>query len=167
MTILIATTATGLSNLISTSVMHALGWALLHFLWQGAALAALAAVAMSVCHRPSARYLAGVTVLGLMLLTPVAIFLFYLNQDSGVADTAKSSPLAAVVRPRARGSAVAGGSIIVSPVKHSLDALPWVVEAWLLGVLLFSLRFTGGFLLLERERRKQSSALSPRALAMC
>ena len=149
MTTLFATTTTGLSNLVSANMMHALGWALLHFLWQGAALAALAAASMSLC-RGTARYVTGVAVLGLMLLTPVATFFlylnqFYVNQDSSVADTARSSSLAAAIRPIARGSAVASGSIAVSPVVRSLDALPWVVEIWLLGVLLFSLRFTGGF----------------------
>ena len=42
---------TSLTNWISPSVMRSLGWALLHFLWQGAALAALAAVLMlSLIH---------------------------------------------------------------------------------------------------------------------
>jgi len=45
--------------------------------------------------------------------------------------------------------------------------LPWLVEAWLLGVAFFSLRSAGGFFLLERERRRQSSALSPRVLQIC
>jgi hypothetical protein len=41
------------------------------------------------------------------------------------------------------------------------------VEAWLFGVVFFSLRSAGGFLLLERERSKHSIAPSARVLAMC
>ena len=48
-----------------------------------------------------------------------------------------------------------------------LDAIPWLVEAWLFGVAFFSLRSAGGFLLLERERRRQSSILPARVLEVC
>ena len=42
-----------LMNWVSPSAMQSLGWALLHFLWQGTALAALAAAAMALCRRAS------------------------------------------------------------------------------------------------------------------
>jgi beta-lactamase regulating signal transducer with metallopeptidase domain len=154
--------------------MQSLGWALLHFLWQGTALAALAAAAMALCRRASARYLVAVTALVLMLLTPFATFLY--SQRSGGADTAMSSPLAAAAWPIARGSAAAGRSISPSSTAQlsiapagntAYNALPWLVEAWLLGVALFSLRSAGGFFLLERERRKQSSVVSERVLEIC
>jgi beta-lactamase regulating signal transducer with metallopeptidase domain/uncharacterized protein YnzC (UPF0291/DUF896 family) len=167
---------TALMNSLSPTVMHSLGWALLHFLWQGTALAALAAAAMAVCRRTAARYALGVGALVLMLLAPLATFFFYAQQHSGVADTAKSSPLAAVAWPTARGRAAASGSTQPSssgrfPIALS-DALPgsvevWLVEAWLLGVAFFSLRSAGGFLLLERERRRQSAVVSPRVLETC
>ena len=149
--------------------MHSLGWALLHFLWQGTALAALAAAAMALCRRASARYAIGVGALVLMLLAPLATFFFYSQGHSGVADTAKSSPLAAAAWPTARGRDAASGS---TPTTVSSDALPgfvevWLVEAWLLGVAFFSLRSAGGFFLLERERRRQSSVVEPRVLEIC
>jgi beta-lactamase regulating signal transducer with metallopeptidase domain/uncharacterized protein YnzC (UPF0291/DUF896 family) len=150
--------------------MQSLGWSLLHFLWQGTALAALAAAAMALCRRPSVRYLLGVGALVLMLLAPLATFFFYVQQHSGVADTAKSSPLAAVAWPIARGRAAASGSIPSSLASSRISAyevLPWLVEAWLLGVAFFSLRSAGGFFLLERERRRQSSVVSPRVLEIC
>ena len=43
----------------------------------------------------------------------------------------------------------------------------WLVEAWLVGVAFFSLRSAGGFLLLERKRRQQSSVVSERVLEIC
>ncbi len=160
-----------LMNWLSPSAMQTLGWALLHFLWQGTAFAALAAAAMAVCRRASTRYLLGVSALGLMLLAPLATFLVYSQQHSGVADTAKSSPLAAA-QPTARDRDAASGSTRTSSfgrsaIAPSLDALPWLVEAWLLGVAFFSLRSAGGFLLLERERRRQSSVVSKRVLEIC
>ena len=170
MTVQAMTMTTAMTNLLSPSVMHSLGWGLLHFVWQGTALAALAAVAMAVCRRASMRYLLGVGTLVLMLLAPFATVFFYSQQHSGVADSAKSSPFAAVAWPIARGSAAASGSIHAMTTAPSRipgsDALPWLVEAWLLGVAFF-MRSAGGFLLLERERRRQSSVVGPRVLEIC
>ena len=68
---------TTLTNLVSPAALHSLGWALLHFLWQGTALAALAATAMALCRRATARYAIGVGALALMLMAPIATFFFY------------------------------------------------------------------------------------------
>ena len=157
---------THLLSWLSPAVMHSLGWSLLHFLWQGTALGALAAGAMAACRRSSARYLAGLAALILMLLSPVATFVFYSQQHLSVAETVKSSPLAAVAWPITRDRA-ASGSTVTSYVARSLDIFPWLVEAWLIGVAFFSLRSAGGFLLLERERRKQSRVVKDSVLQIC
>ncbi len=49
--------------------MRALTWSLLHFLWQGAAIAALAAAAMSLFRESTTRYLIGVGALALMFMS--------------------------------------------------------------------------------------------------
>src|SRR5258708_3026699 len=158
-----------LINLLSPSAMHSLGWALLHFLWQGTALAAIAAAAMALCRRPSGRYAIGVGALVLMLLAPLVTFFAVSQGHSGVAATAKSSPLAAATRPTARGRDSASGSTTVLNASKALPGFVegWLVEAWLLGVAFFSLRSAGGFLLLERERRMQSRVVEDRILEIC
>ena len=157
---------TTLVKWLSPNAMQSLGWALLHFLWQGTAVAALAAAAMALCRRASSRYLLGVSALVLMLLAARATFLFYSQQHSSVADTAKSSALV-LTSAQAKDQVVASGVAQRSSVAPSLDALPWLVEAWLLGVAFFSLRSAGGFLLIERERRKRSTVVGPRVLEIC
>jgi beta-lactamase regulating signal transducer with metallopeptidase domain len=154
---------TSLTNWLSPSAMHSLGWTLLHFLWQGTAVAALAAVAMTLCRRASARYVVAVGALVFMLGAPVATF-FFLTPSGAAA--AKSVSLVEA-QPTATNNVVARSSAAISRLSPSLDALPWLVEAWLLGVAFFSLRSACGFLLLERERRKQSTSPSSRVLAMC
>jgi beta-lactamase regulating signal transducer with metallopeptidase domain len=160
-------TVTSLNHWISPGMMHALGWALLNFLWQGTALAALAAAGMALWRRSSARYFIGLAALVLMLMAPLATFVIYAQPHSGVADAAKSSPLAAVAWPIARGNAAASGLTNAAPIAASRDALPWLVETWLIGVAFFSLRSAGGFFLLERERRRQSSVVNARLLEIC
>src|SRR5580698_1203856 len=152
------------TNWLSAGVMHALGWTLLHFLWQGTAIAALAAVLMSVCRRASSRYVLAVAALALMLVAPVGTF--FLVIPSAGASVANSLSVADM-RPMATGNVVFGAASSASHLSPSLNALPWLVEAWLFGVAFFSLRSAGGFLLLERERRKQSITPSARVLAMC
>ncbi|HWY61870.1 MAG TPA: M56 family metallopeptidase [Rhizomicrobium sp.] len=132
---------------LSPAMMHALGWALIHFLWQGAAIAALAAILMRFCRDPRARYCVGVGALTLMLAMPFVTLLLF------------------------DGSALPAMPINLSVTLPSLpalpDILPWVVVFWFGGVALLSLRFAGGFLLLEQTRRHQSTTPGARVLALC
>src|SRR5271163_1839764 len=79
-----------LTHWLSPSTMHALGWTLLHFLWQGTALAALAAVLMALGQRASTRYALGVGTLALMLAAPVVTFFWV--RDTGAVVSARSYP---------------------------------------------------------------------------
>src|SRR5215469_1272266 len=157
----------GVSLWSSPGAFDSLGWALLHFLWQGTALAALAAVAMAVCRRASTRYALAVVALCLMFVAPVSTFFLLLRSpsDAGV----NSYPVAAtewardhVVKPIAPSA-----NSTIRRLSPSFDASLWLVESWLLGVAIFSLRSAGGFLLLERQRRSASNLVNRRVLAMC
>ncbi|HWY22592.1 MAG TPA: M56 family metallopeptidase [Candidatus Acidoferrum sp.] len=154
---------TTLTNWLSPSALHSLGWTLLHFLWQGTAVAALAAVLMTLCRRASARYVLAVGALVLMLAAPVATF-FVLTASVGA--SSMNSPVAEEL-PTVAHNIVTRPASGFSRLSPSLDTLPWLVEAWLLGVAFFSLRSAGGFLLLERERRRQSDTVSARVLETC
>jgi beta-lactamase regulating signal transducer with metallopeptidase domain len=149
---------------LSPSVLHALGWILLHFLWQGTAVGALTAVSIPLCRRASARYVLAVGALTVMLAVPVATFLLLIS--SGAAAPANLSQIT-VTHPTLVGDVVVSVSARFSGISPSLDALPWLVDVWLFGVTFFSLRSAGGFLLLERDRRKQSITPSAQVLAMC
>ena len=155
---------TTLTNWITPGTMQGLGWALVHFLWQGTALAALTAVAMTLFHRPAARYLIGISGLALMLLAPIATFFSYTSTQLAPIEVVTRSPLVTAVGPLTsygmQGSAA-------QPVVRPLDALPWLVEVWLFGVALFSLRSAGGFVLLARIRRGKSTVVQERVLEIC
>src|ERR1700761_5656994 len=80
-----------LDSWLSPDALHALGWALLHALWQGLALAALAAVAMAFSRRPPVRYGIAVSALALMLAAPLATF-FVLMEPVPVEEARISVP---------------------------------------------------------------------------
>jgi beta-lactamase regulating signal transducer with metallopeptidase domain len=152
---------TTLANWLSPTVMHSLGWALLHSVWQGTGLAAVAAAAMSICHRASVRYVVGVGALALMLAAPV--WTFFVLSKPGTTSTQRAASAEGKVAgtlPSANSSAKPAGS-------SSRDVLPWLVEAWLIGVAFFSLRTAGGFVLLQRQQRRWSSPVSGRLLEIC
>ena len=155
---------TAIPHWLSPHAMHALGWSLLHFLWQGTALAALAAVLMALFQRSSARYVVGVSVLVLMSLAPLATF-SYLQHADVPSNARKSTPLVSAAWPLATSTSptIPSQTLRVS----SSDAIAWLVQAWLFGVAIFSLRSAGGFLLLERERRKRASVVGERVLEIC
>jgi beta-lactamase regulating signal transducer with metallopeptidase domain len=160
---------TTLTSWLSPNLMHALAWTLLHFLWQGAALAALAAAAMALCNRSSARYAVALGVLVLMLAAPVATLAVFTSiQSNGNYSTDSGrSPLAVALA----GDRAAGVVDLLAPrirsTGSSWDVFPWLVEAWLAGVAFFSLRSAGGFWLLERQRRRQSTTVNARISEMC
>ncbi len=159
-----------LTNWLSPSLMHAVAWTLLHFLWQGAALAALAAAAMAFCSRASARYAIALSALMLMLAAPV-VTLVVLSQNQSNDDSASSAIVKSNLTVDLAGYRDAGAVDSLAPrVRRNLsswDSFPWLIEAWLAGVAFFSLRSAGGFFFLERQRRKLSTNVNARVLGMC
>jgi beta-lactamase regulating signal transducer with metallopeptidase domain len=52
-------------------------------------------------------------------------------------------------------------------LSSSHDAFRWLVGAWLVGVVAFSLRFVGGFFFIEHQRRKRFAVVSDSVLEIC
>lgn len=184
-----------LTSWLSPDVLHALGWTLIHSVWQCLALAALAAVFMAVSRRPAIRYLTATGALVAMLAAPAATFLVLMKpvtpvQVPALPGLALRLPVAratvdppdAMATPLGAASAPTNNDVAIALVDSRNNSfpprllswnflppniLPWLVAAWLCGVALFSLRFAGGFLLLEQKRRRQSKVPGPRILALC
>lgn len=155
-----------LAQWASPVMMESLALTLLHFLWQGAALAALAYVAMALCRGASARYVVGVATLALMFAAPVGTFLVLHAQGQAIP---------AVIRMdyASSGDAVAPTPYYISarhvPIRedNSPAYFLWLVEGWFAGVILLSLRSAGGFLLVEQVRRKETIPAGEELLQMC
>lgn len=155
--------------LLSPAILHALGWALVHFLWEGLALAALFAGLSAFCRTASARYLLGIATLAVMMAAPVITFTQLLPGagNSSVSLTADISSGAAIQRSvNASGSLAIGAPMRPAPAQQS-GALLWFVEAWFVGVVFLSLRAAGGFLAIERMRRRESKPVSAVLLEKC
>ncbi len=121
------------------SVVNALGWTLLHFLWQGAAIAAVYAVLCVAFNAGKAklRYNLGVLALFLMLLMPALTFLSIYQLPA-----AQGEPLLSF-SVQAAGTRATGwlATSWLAELGVWFDLLiPWAVAGWLAGVALMSRR---------------------------
>jgi len=136
--------------------MHSLAWSLLHFLWQGAAIAALAAAVMYVFRAPATRYLVGVASIVLMFVSFGATFASLYSAASDAPATGAATPAYAMAAPAAASDYLANHSIASAA---SRDEIAWVAQGWLVGVCLLALRIAFGLLFLERLRRRNLTTL--------
>ena len=165
----------------TTAFVEALGWTLLHFVWQGAAIAFLFAV-LNQCWKngaPNFRYGAAALAMMAMVVTAVGTFFFYYKSieesvrpafvgiDAApmpVADLRASAALSELTTDSSRSSSWKLHSVAPPAMKASFSfggwyrgATPWIVGAWLLGVLLLSLRLLNGWLTVRRWQLEGSS----------
>ena len=141
-----------------------LGWVLIHFLWEGLAVALMLAVALRVTARVSASVRYGLAALALALCAaaPVATWLVLPSAASAPIPLTASMPAAVAmpdpVRPpeisRAEFSAAAPPAAerpwFTRLAAGAEDDLPWVVGLWLLGVAILSSRLALGWMWMRR-----------------
>jgi beta-lactamase regulating signal transducer with metallopeptidase domain len=143
----------------------ALGWTLLHFLWQGAVLALAFAVVDKMTRRTSAslRYLVALGALALMPLVVVATFAIEMRTaapTNAIAQRkAEIAQLYLDAAPTATGRDL---TLVLSPTlsrrtwiaNHMEPMLPWVDGVWMIGISLLALRAMGGWYQLQRLRKR-------------
>ncbi|MGB2866627.1 MAG: M56 family metallopeptidase, partial [Sedimentisphaerales bacterium] len=164
-----------LENILSEEIVQKLGWTLLHFIWQAAAVALLLTILLAVLRKSSAnlRYIVACAALGLIVLLPITTM--QLVPVSVSQPTANIEPAPApVILPaqEIREIATVEMSIPEEPVQYENastafnaswkqraadrlePALPYIVSAWLLGVFGLSLWHLGGWAQLQRLRKQ-------------
>lgn len=148
---------------MTPTFLQTLAWSLLHFLWQGAAIAALAAALMFVFRKPSTRYLVGVGALGLMLISFAVTYTLLGSSDGlSAAATAARAPAAVLVPPGTYApSALPWTEGHAATATASLPDFTWLARGWLAGVFLFALRIAFGLFVIEQLRRRDLIALPP------
>ena len=144
---------------MNSTVIDALGWALIHSLWQCAAIAAVFAVLNLVLQPRSAnaRYLAGsVSLLAMPLAAAVTFWLLSQDPQSSKAIVAISAVSGDLAPPDAAHIPSAPSP---TPAPHSVPYLDLVVWFWAAGVISMSLWSAAGWLLAQRLKRRGSRKL--------
>src|SRR5216683_1137595 len=159
---------THFANWISPEVLRTLGWTLLHFVWQGAGLAALFAVAAAVCRSASARYALAVSVLVLMVASPIGTFTWLHSETIPAVRTGAEGASTWAGTSTQNATALSGSRApALAPRAEQSMGMLWLVEAWFLGVLILSLRTAGGLFLIERMRRKEIKQVGQELYERC
>ena len=135
-----------LETWVQTPLAGAVGWTVLHSLWEGALIAALLAAALLATRSPRIRYGAACVA---MLVTLLACCLTFLHLMPEVAQNhrALQTPLPTGYRPR--GADAAGPS---NPLLAAIA--PWLAPLWIAGVWIFYARHIAGWISVSRLRRR-------------
>ena len=156
---------------------HALGWALVHSLWQCALAAVALALLLAIVPAPWARlrYALATATLVLTLALPITTAVRVgeaspATPGNGLATSAVASPPASDARPAARTASPEGATVeqetprgytptspaiaalrLASRIRTALEpVLPWIVALWLASVLVLSARLAWGWIATRR-----------------
>ncbi|NPD25761.1 M56 family metallopeptidase [Corallococcus exiguus] len=148
-------------------ILEAVGWALVHLVWQGALVAVALALALRWVGRRSAnlRYALACGALGIMLALPVATAWRHASRAVESRPVVSTASVPRTVAPMAAPVSVALTQLPAP--RHLKEAatlprldgvfqqvgehLPWLVLAWGLGVAASSLRLLKGWMGLRRQ----------------
>jgi beta-lactamase regulating signal transducer with metallopeptidase domain len=161
-----------LENIISQEIAQRIGWMLVHFVWQAAAVALVLAIALKVLRKSSAnlRYIIACSALGLMVLLPLMTMRLVsvpYPEPAGIEPVAVGSAVEevkeiATVETPVMETPARLERVAVSPrvslkeraVSAVEPALPYMVLGWLVGVFGLSVWHLGGWTQLQRLRRQ-------------
>ena len=124
--------------LLDSPLVQSIGWALIHFVWQGTVIGIATALTLRALAgtRPAKRYAVSCFSMALMLIVPVV----------------------AVLTDRASGSVTAAAASVNVAASVPLEQLlPSAVMVWLAGVLLLSVRLIVACVGVERLKRATRS----------
>ena len=108
--------------------IDALGAALLHFLWQGAAIGLLYLLLRPLCANAGTRYCLGLCLLAVLALCPMLTLAWFWPAAGAVAPTTSSF------------NSVAAVAAQELPHWQLRPLLPWLVALWFCGVLAIAAR---------------------------
>ncbi len=151
---------------LDPETIQALGWTLVHFVWQGAALALLLSIVAAFCVTARVRYVAALSILILMAGCPVATFVFLAHRgDAGLNTSAIKEVVTGFQAVAGSQAAFAGDSSAARG--GSTDWLGWCVAVWFVGVLAFGARALGGCIVIERLRREKIEPVAESVRRRC
>ncbi len=136
-----------LNLLTRTQISEALGRTLIHFLWEGLIVVAIFAPILALTRSPRIRYLAGCTALVAMFASFTFTLIHFLPEPRGNAET-----LIRITLPPWSPQPDANGN-----GSHFLNFgrwVPWLAPVWMVGVCIFYLRYSAGWLSLYGIRRR-------------
>lgn len=157
---------TAIQNLLSTSWAEALGWTLVHSLWQGLVILLLLALAIRVVPPAWSRLRYAMACAALMLLVTASVVTFTSLAGQAEPDSAYQpsglslSSLASFEMEKAMQEDVSAGMIssLWKSIRDFIEShISVLLVVWIIGALLFSMRLFGGWLYLFKLKNSARS----------
>ncbi len=170
-------------QIIETSTLiHQIGWSLIHSLWQAALIGLLLAALLKLLShaKPQSRYFIACCALALMLILPVVTtYVLHTRQtepldivvddDSAVIMSADSN----FQNTSAIGNERIAGTQKINWINRTITEtwntservekfLPWLILLWLIGVVIYAIKLGGGLFCTANLRRLTANASNPK-----
>ncbi len=144
-------------QLLPNDILQALGWTVLHSLWQAFAVALLLAAYLLAWQKTDARkrYAAGNVALGSILLLALGTFSFYLNKSQ--AEPEPASEIWSEDGELLGHYFTEGNAGFFS--EYFTEHLPLIVSVWCIGLVFFMLKLMGGLLYIQQLKTRMTSPL--------
>ena len=165
---------TVLEDILSQEIIQKLGWTLLHFIWQAAAVAFILTILLRLLRKSTANLRYIIACLALLMIVLLPVITIRLVPVSVIRSTAfqavntgrmpvppsaveMSEPETIVIEKPAQSEIVTPAPSI--PFKQRAietlePALPYIVSGWLIGVFALSIWHLGGWAQLQRLKRR-------------
>ena len=147
-----------IQNLLSDETIYALGWTMVHSLWQGMLIAFVMALVLFGLQKRSAklRYEIASVSLFLVFLASLCTFTWLLDQtNTGPLETLLLSGVAETGSQQVS----VWQSFIQSATTYFNHHMPLIVTIWLVGAAFFLLRLIGGLAYIQRLKHQYNSPL--------
>jgi TonB family protein len=150
-----------LAHIPAHPLVHALGWTLLHFCWQGALVAAILWCVLGLLSGGSsqARYWASCLALGLLTALPMATFAHVASAEYAQRADAWNTGIVLDPGIMLQVGVDAPSEPWPARLAVALDrSLPWILSAWFVGLLVFIGRLNFGLMVARRLKKAETYA---------
>lgn len=146
-----------INQFLPENILYALGWTVVHSLWQAFAVALLLAAYLLGWQKTDARkrYFAGNLALASTLLLAAVTFVFYFEKSQGTPGLIGEL---AAADGTAFGQSFTGNRTSFFG-EYFNENMPLIVTVWVLGLVFFMLKMLGGLLYIQRLRQRYTSPM--------
>ena len=146
-------------NFFDNPEMQKMGWALLHFLWQGTLVALALKGSLMLVERNSSRFRYALALASLFLMATLPVFLLCKPQESNFAmppasEAVQFNTTAAIVSTAVPVPIHSRPDLNVAFFRLVAPLVPWIAVFWLIGIALLLLKTVVGAVRVELLRRR-------------
>jgi bla regulator protein blaR1 len=149
-----------IQNLLPENLTFALGWTVVHSLWQGVIVAALLVFVLYFLRHKKAKTRYQVSVTALFLMFGVSVFTFVSIIESVNRGGQIDENMALILRGIVSSQSIDNQSFMQSVLQFFSQNLSFIVLIWLVGIAFFALRMMGGLMYVEILKTRHLTPLS-------